>query len=101
MAFCKSPQGDRVTHVDYYRLVDNPAAVMTEVHAALGIDSPEEARAAVADWRRRNPKGARGSNPYSLEQFGLHPDEVAERYGDYMRHFDIPREQDGLRRGAG
>jgi hypothetical protein len=99
MAFCKSPQGDRVTHVDYYRLVDNPAAVMTEVHAALGIDSPEEARAAVADWRRRNPKGARGSNPYSLEQFGLHPDEVAERYGDYMRHFDIPHEQEGLRRG--
>jgi hypothetical protein len=100
MAFCKSPQASRVTHVDYYRVVDNPAAVMAEVHAALGIDSPEEVTAAVAEWRRRNPKGARGSNPYTLEQFGLDPEEVAEEYGDYMRLFDIPREQDGLRRGS-
>jgi hypothetical protein len=100
MGFCKSPQGSRVTHVDYYRVVDDPAAVMSEVHAALGIASPEEVSAAVADWRHRNPKGARGSNPYTLEQFGLDPDEVAEQYGDYMRHFDIPREQDGLRRGS-
>ena len=97
MAFCKSPAGRRVTHVDYYRVVADPAAVMADVHAALGIDSPEEVRAAVADWRRRNPKGARGSNPYTLEQFGLNPDEVAERYSDYMRHFDIPREQEGLK----
>ena len=97
MAFCKSPQGSRVTHVDYYRVVDDPAAVMAEVHAALGIDSPDSVREAVADWRSRNPKGARGSNPYALEQFGLDPDEVAERYGDYMRHFDIPREYEGLR----
>ena len=100
MAFCKSPQGSRVTHVDYYRVVDNPAAAMADVHAALGIDSPEEVTTAVAEWRRRNPKGARGSNPYTLEQFGLDPDKVAEQYGDYIRHFDIPREQDGLRHGS-
>lgn len=35
MAFCKSPLSRRVTHVDYYRAVDNPTAVMSEVHAAL------------------------------------------------------------------
>lgn len=99
MAFCRSPRGSRVTHVDYYRVVDDPAAVMAEVHAELGIDSPEEVRAVVADWRRRNPKGARGINRYTLEQFGLDADEVAERYSDYMRHFDIPREQQGLGRG--
>ena len=99
MAFCKSPQGSCVTHVDYYRVVDNPTAVMAEVHAALGLDSPEEVSSAVAEWRRRNPKGARGSNPYTLEQFGLEPDEVADQYADYMRHFDIPRERDGLLRG--
>jgi hypothetical protein len=99
MAFCQSPQGGCVTHVDYYRVVDNPAAVIAEVHAALGIDSPEEVRAAVADWCQRNPKGARGANPYTLEQFGLDADEVAEQYGAYMRYFDIPREREGLGRG--
>lgn len=101
MAFCKSPGGDRVVHVDYYRVVDDPASVMWEVHAGLGIDSPDEVRQAVADWRSQNPKGARGSNPYALEQFGLDGDAVAEQFGDYMRHFDIPREQEGLKRGGG
>lgn len=100
MAFCSSPQGSRVTHVDYYRLVDNPAAVMSDVHAALSIDTPPVVREAVADWHRRNPKGARGSNPYALETYGLNADAVAEQFGDYMRHFDIPREQEGLKRGG-
>jgi hypothetical protein len=88
-----------VTHVDYYRLIANPAAVMSDVHAALNLDTPPALSEAVADWHRRNPKGARGSNPYALENYGLNADAVAEQFGDYMRHFDIPRERDGLARG--
>jgi Sulfotransferase family len=98
MSFCKSPRSNRVTHVDYYRVVDNPAAVMTEVHQGLGIDSPAEVRSAVASWRESNPKNARGANAYSFEQFGIDPDEAAELYSDYMQYFDIPRERDGLNR---
>jgi len=101
MAFCRSPAGNRVVHVDYYRAIDNPAKVVSEVHAALGIDTPPEVGASVADWHRRNPKNARGGNPYALEQYGLEQHAVAEEFGDYMRHFDIPREQEGLKRGAG
>lgn len=101
MAFCASPASDRVTHVDYYRAIDNPAAVVAEVHAALGIDTPSTVNDAVADWHRRNPKNARGANPYSFEQFGLDPDAIAEQFSGYMRHFDIPREQEGLNRVAG
>lgn len=98
MAFTEGPLAARVTHVDYYRLLDNPALVMAEVHASLGIDSPAAVRAAVEAWHRQNPKGARGANPYALEQFGLHPDAVAEQFAPYMRRFAIPREQDGLAR---
>ena len=98
MAFTRGANANRVVHVDYYRLLDEPAAVMLEVHAALGIESPDSVRSAVADWHRRNPKGARGANPYALEQFGLNADAVAEQFSDYMRHFDIPREQQGLLR---
>ena len=54
---CRNPAPSGVGGCQYYRLVDDLAAVMTEVHAALGIDSPEELHVAVADWRRRNPKG--------------------------------------------
>jgi hypothetical protein len=100
MAFCTSPQGKRVIHVDYYRLVDNPAAVMAEVHAGLGIDTPQEVSAAVADWHHRNPKGARGANSYALETYGLEAGAVAEQFGPYMRQFGIPREREGLGRVA-
>ncbi len=98
MAFARGPNADRVTHVDYYRLLDDPPAVMAEVHAGLGIDSPEPVRQAVAEWHRDNPKGARGANPYSLEQYGLDENAVAEQFRDYMEHFDIPREREGLAR---
>ncbi len=101
MAFTGSADADRVTHVDYYRLLDNPAEVMTEVHAALKIDTPAAVHDAVAEWHRQNPKNARGANPYALEQFGLNADAVAEQFSDYMRRFDIPREREGLVRMNG
>ena len=88
----------RIVHVDYYRLLDEPARVMEEVHARLGIDSPEEVRAAIAEWHGANPKGARGSNPYALDQFGLDPEAVAERFKPYMDRFAIPREAAGIAR---
>jgi hypothetical protein len=98
MQFTSGPDADKVVHVDYYRMLDDPAAVMAEAHAGLGLETPEEVRSAIADWHRDNPKGARGSNPYALEQFGLDAEAVAEQFGDYMRRFDIPREQAGLAR---
>ena len=98
MAFTAGPNADRVVHVDYYRLLDDPAPVMRDVHAGLGVESPAEVQAAVSEWRRLNPKGARGSNPYALEEYGLDAEAVAELFADYMRRFDIPREQAGLAR---
>lgn len=100
MQFAAGPDADKVVHVDYYRMLDNPAAVITEVQKGLGVDTPEATLNAVAEWHANNPKGARGANPYSLEQFGLDPDAVAERYGDYMVRFAIPREQAGLARAG-
>lgn len=100
LEFDAAPEGDRVIHVDYYALVENPAREMEKVHAGLGIDTPDDVRAAVRDWHERNPKGARGSNPYALETYGLDGDEVADFFADYMRRFDVPREQVGLGRTA-
>ncbi len=92
---------ERVTHVDYYRLLEDPVAVMGEVHAALDIDTPEEVREAVAGWHRANPKGSRGANPYALQDFGLDGDAAAELFSDYMQRFDVPRETAGLERVHG
>jgi hypothetical protein len=98
MAFTAGPNADRVTHVDYYALAADPATKIEEVHEDLGIDTPEDVRESMADWRRRNPKNARGANDYALEQFGIRAEEARELYGDYTRRFDIPREAEGLSR---
>lgn len=100
MQFDRTEQGRRVVHVDYYALIDDPVAALRQIHAGLGIDSPDEVIEAVALWRRANPKNARGRNDYTLEQWGLQADAAVERFGDYLRRFNIPREQEGLARAA-
>ena len=96
MAFADGPNAERVVHVDYYRLLDDPAIAMERVHRGLGIDSPPSVRAAAADWQQNNPKGARGANPYRLGDFGLEEAEALEAFGNYMARFAIPREAEGL-----
>jgi hypothetical protein len=95
MAFCTGPQADKVTHVDYYRLVDDPVSVMPEIHTGIGADTPEDVRADIAAWRAAIPKGKRGKNPYSLEQFGIREEEARDLFADYIAHFDIPTEAQG------
>ncbi len=100
MRFTGGPDAGTVVHVDYYRLVDDPMAEMERAHAGLGIDTPDAMRESVTQWRRENPKGKRGGNPYALADYGLDGDEVAERFSDYMRRFDIPREAEGMARAV-
>jgi hypothetical protein len=98
MDFASGPDADKVSHVDYYRLVADPAALVPEIHQGLGIDTPDDVRESIAGWRSANPKDARGKNEYTLEQFGIRADEAADLFSDYTRHFNIPREADGIAR---
>ena len=100
MAFDRGAHGGRVVHVDYYALVKDPVAEMRKIHAGIGLDTPGAIAQSVGDWHRDNPKNARGKNDYTLEQWGLNEAAIAEQFGDYMRRFDIPREQTGLARMA-
>jgi hypothetical protein len=96
MAFCTGPDAACVTHVDYYRLAADPAALLDEIHAGIGADTPDDVRASIAAWRAANPQGKRGENRYSLEQYGLREAAVRERFADYIDHFAIPREAEGV-----
>jgi hypothetical protein len=98
LAFDRGPYGARVIHVDYYALVADPVREMREIHHRLGIDTPDEVATRVADWHAANPQNARGRNDYGLEEYGLNEGELCERFDEYMRRFDIPREAEGLAR---
>jgi hypothetical protein len=82
----------RVIDVNYYRLVDAPEIVMADVYRALGMEIPLQVQSAVAGWRVANPPGKRGVNRYTLEAYGLDPEEVSEEYAHYYARFDVPRE---------
>lgn len=100
MAFDRGERSSRVVHVDYYALIADPVQEMRRIHAGIGLDTPDSVAEAVATWHRDNPKNARGRNDYTIEQWGLDGDAMAEQFGDYMRRFSIPREQDGIARLA-
>lgn len=100
MAFDQGPNGNRVVHVDYYALVPDPVGEMRRIHKGIGIETPDEVAEAVGAWHAANPKNARGRNDYTIEQWGLDGDAIAEQFGDYIRRFAIPRESDGLARMA-
>jgi len=76
----------------------NITDIVAEAEKRAGIKDPELVLRPNLE-RFVAALSSRGSNPYTLEQFGIDPDEAAELYSDYMRHFDIPREHEGLRRG--
>jgi hypothetical protein len=100
LEFDRGADGGRVVHVDYYALVADPVAEMRRIHAGIGIDTPPDVAEAVGAWQRANPKNARGRNDYTLGEYGLDAATVAERFGDYIRRFAIPSEQEGLARGS-
>lgn len=100
MAFEREPLADRVVHVDYYSLAADPVQALRDIHARLAIDTPAALEHSVQQWHQDNPKNARGRNDYSIEQWGLDADEIAEEYGDYISYFAIPRESDGIARAG-
>jgi hypothetical protein len=82
----------RLVHVDYYRLVEQPGAVMPEVFEAVGLEWTDEVDERVRSWREDNPKGKRGTHEYQLDDYGLSRGEVAEAFAEYIERFNIPSE---------
>jgi hypothetical protein len=82
----------RLVHVDYYQLVDDPAAVMPQVFEAVELEWTAEVDERVRTWREENPKGKRGAHEYDLTDYGLTRDAVADAFAAYIERFDIPSE---------
>ena len=61
------------------------------------LDAADALAEAVAAWHAANHKNRRGANDYTLQEYGLRKDEVAERFAPYIERFAIPREREGLR----
>ncbi len=82
----------RLVHVDYYQLVDAPETVMPAVFEAIALEWTPTIEERIRTWRAANPKGQRGTHEYTLDDYGLDRDMVAEAFSDYTQRFDIPAE---------
>jgi hypothetical protein len=81
---------DPFVDVGYRDLVAAPLAVVRRLYARLDRELESPAEAAMTAWLADNPQHKHGRHRYSLEQFGLTPDAVTERLGDYAARFPDP-----------
>ncbi len=84
-----------VVHVDYYQLVDAPETVMSRVFEAIGLEWTPTVEGWIRSWRAENPKGKRGTHEYTLDDYGLEREEVAEAFASYTERFDVRSEHEG------
>ncbi|MDT5089830.1 MAG: hypothetical protein QOG47_2537, partial [Mycobacterium sp.] len=80
-------EGDRVTDIGFDAAVKDPIGQIARVYGALGLALTAEAEGAMRRWLKERPREA--SRPrYGLDEYGLAPDQVEERFRVYNRRFE-------------
>jgi len=81
-----------IVDVHYADLVTDPVGTMTGIYTACGDTLSPTAADAVADYVAHNPKGRFGEHHYDLAAYGLDPDQIRERFADYVERYAVPAE---------
>lgn len=58
--------------------------VVSDIYKALELEMTEAAAARMREFIADNPKGKHGLHTYTPEEYGLVPEEIRERFGDYI-----------------
>ena len=83
---------ERICHVQYPDLVRSPLDVVADVYAHFGIDLPDVARSEMAGYLERNPRSARPTHHYVLDEAGEDAAAARAAFARYQKHFDVPSE---------
>ncbi len=87
VAFADGPQGGRLIHVPYRRLIQDPVGLVADIHARVGAPFSEAHGARIESFAAENRQHKHGKNHYTPEQFGLSPARLAEEFGPYRERF--------------
>jgi hypothetical protein len=82
----------QVIDLHYADLVRDPLHTVETIYGACDREFDEPARQAISTFIAANPKGRFGTHGYRLQDFGLHSDILRERFGDYVKRYDVPAE---------
>lgn len=89
MAFRDRVGDERFADVAFEDLNADALSTVERAYGRIGLELSAEAGRRMQMWAAANARGSHGSHEFSLEDFGLHADEVHERFGEYMQHFDV------------
>jgi hypothetical protein len=78
--------------VHYPDLLRDPLAVVRNIYAWEGTELTPVAEVAMRAYLADNAQGKFGRHAYSLDEFGLRPDAVRERFAVYTARYDLERE---------
>jgi hypothetical protein len=75
-----------VRHADFHA---DPLGVVRRIYAFAGMQLSPDVEAAMGERVQAKPELAYGAHRYDIADFGLTAGEVRERYGDYVKRFDL------------
>ncbi len=82
------PGAALVTDIAFDDAVADPIAQVARVYAAIGLPLTVEAEDAMRRWLHERPREAARA-PYGLENYGLRPERVDERFTLYNKRFRL------------
>jgi sulfotransferase family protein len=88
MDFRKRFGDNRFVDVSFGDLQANPITTLEASYARLGLTLSQAARSRVQEWADGHQPGARGEHSYELADYGLTPEQVRERFADYLASYD-------------
>ena len=84
---------DRFFHLHYAELMRDPIGQMRDLYRWAGDDLSDPTQEAMRGWLKSNPQDRFGSQPYSLDEFGLSRADLDPLFADYVSAFGIELEQ--------
>jgi len=84
--------GVKIVDIHYAEMNRDPLGTLARVYAEFGDTLEGEALAAMTAHVKSHRKDRFGKHGYAPEEYGLNPDEVAERFRPYVERYGIPLE---------
>ena len=89
LAFRRRAGDGRFADVFMHDLVARPIDTVADTYARLGLPFTARAERAMRAWAAEHPQHKHGALPYTLDEFGLRPDEVHDAFREYTEHFAL------------
>ncbi|MDA8233152.1 MAG: sulfotransferase [Magnetospirillum sp.] len=84
----------RVLHLRYSDVVAHPLDAVARIYSHFGLPLTPGAVKKMSRLAGREPRGGYGRNHYRPEAYGIVPQQIRERFRDYVLRFGVPLEVD-------